>query len=101
MKTETEKAINVNIVMGDLEYLIRDGLDDPRALTKKGLKITKKILRDAYTLLQQGEKYEKMWKSLFQLQDTKYYTTYKSRFENRLKMIDIENQYFHEEGVTR
>ena len=93
MKTETEKAINVNIVMGDLEYLIRDGLDDPRALTKKGLKITKKILRDAYTLLQQGEKYEKIFNTIIN------WTLNDGEFIPYNDLVDLEQKYFPKEAT--
>ena len=48
---KVKKVIDKNIVMGDLEYLIRDGLDDWRSSTPKGRKDVKKILRNAYTLL--------------------------------------------------
>jgi len=89
MKTETEKAIDINIVMGDLEYLIRDGLDDPRALTKKGLKITKKILRDAYTLLQQGEKYQDIFETIVEW-STGDTITYND-------LVDLEQKYFPKE----
>ena len=52
------KTVDINTVMGDLEYLIRDGLGDPRSLTPKGLRTITKILRDVYTLLERGKEYK-------------------------------------------
>jgi len=51
--------------MGDLEYLIRDGLGDPRSLTPKGLRTITKILRDVYTLLERGKEYKEALEFLF------------------------------------
>ena len=59
------RMIDINIAMGDLEYLMREGLNDPRALAPEGLEVTKRILRDALTLLERGKEYKEALEFLF------------------------------------
>ena len=53
----------------DLEYLMREGLEDSRILTKKGIKTAKKILHKALSLIQYLEKFEKI---LDEVQEIEY-----------------------------
>ena len=91
-----KEAIDINIVMGDLEYLIRDGLEDWRSSTPKGLRAVKKILRNAYTLLKRGEKCEKImegFKDIFYTNPHNWVT--KEYYADEIKKL--EKKYFPKE----
>ena len=89
-------------IMGDLEYLMRDGLEDSRALTQKGIRINKKVLRNALLLLERGEADSKELKKVWKMWKThKKEITYLSADANykgaKILMDRCERKYFPKE----